>query len=190
MAHTSRFSRPASSSFLRRRDCILSAYRSTTTRQLKHISRRCRSHRIHELHLRQLSIAPLRPTLLAHHSTKHHHITSTHPPRPACHHWPRSARAWRPESVTRFMPGLRAAHVQEKKSAPARTTALSNPPATLPTPSRQARAREAASTASRSPLGDGRWSAPLSRRSIFLPCLLYTSPSPRDGLLSRMPSSA
>ena len=25
---------------------------------------------------------------------------------------------------------------------------------------------------------------------VFLPCLLYTSPSPRDGLLSRMPSSA
>ena len=24
----------------------------------------------------------------------------------------------------------------------------------------------------------------------FNPCLLYTSPSPRDGLLSRMPSSA
>ena len=24
----------------------------------------------------------------------------------------------------------------------------------------------------------------------FAPCLLYTSPSPRDGLLSRMPSSA
>ena len=24
----------------------------------------------------------------------------------------------------------------------------------------------------------------------FTPCLLYTSPSPRDGLLSRMPSSA
>ena len=24
----------------------------------------------------------------------------------------------------------------------------------------------------------------------FMPCLLYTSPSPRDGLLSRMPSSA
>ena len=27
-------------------------------------------------------------------------------------------------------------------------------------------------------------------RAIMLPCLLYTSPSPRDGLLSRMPSSA
>ena len=26
--------------------------------------------------------------------------------------------------------------------------------------------------------------------SGFKPCLLYTSPSPRDGLLSRMPSSA
>ena len=26
--------------------------------------------------------------------------------------------------------------------------------------------------------------------SPFLDCLLYTSPSPRDGLLSRMPSSA
>ena len=26
--------------------------------------------------------------------------------------------------------------------------------------------------------------------SQFLDCLLYTSPSPRDGLLSRMPSSA
>ena len=26
--------------------------------------------------------------------------------------------------------------------------------------------------------------------SIFYSCLLYTSPSPRDGLLSRMPSSA
>ena len=25
---------------------------------------------------------------------------------------------------------------------------------------------------------------------IFITCLLYTSPSPRDGLLSRMPSSA
>ena len=25
---------------------------------------------------------------------------------------------------------------------------------------------------------------------LFIPCLLYTSPSPRDGLLSRMPSSA
>ena len=25
---------------------------------------------------------------------------------------------------------------------------------------------------------------------FLLPCLLYTSPSPRDGLLSRMPSSA
>ena len=27
-------------------------------------------------------------------------------------------------------------------------------------------------------------------RNIVSPCLLYTSPSPRDGLLSRMPSSA
>ena len=26
--------------------------------------------------------------------------------------------------------------------------------------------------------------------SLYLNCLLYTSPSPRDGLLSRMPSSA
>ena len=25
---------------------------------------------------------------------------------------------------------------------------------------------------------------------VLYPCLLYTSPSPRDGLLSRMPSSA
>ena len=25
---------------------------------------------------------------------------------------------------------------------------------------------------------------------VLMPCLLYTSPSPRDGLLSRMPSSA
>ena len=25
---------------------------------------------------------------------------------------------------------------------------------------------------------------------LHIPCLLYTSPSPRDGLLSRMPSSA
>ena len=25
---------------------------------------------------------------------------------------------------------------------------------------------------------------------VYVPCLLYTSPSPRDGLLSRMPSSA
>ena len=27
-------------------------------------------------------------------------------------------------------------------------------------------------------------------RVLRIPCLLYTSPSPRDGLLSRMPSSA
>ena len=30
----------------------------------------------------------------------------------------------------------------------------------------------------------------LSLVAVFIPCLLYTSPSPRDGLLSRMPSSA
>ena len=29
-----------------------------------------------------------------------------------------------------------------------------------------------------------------SPEANYLPCLLYTSPSPRDGLLSRMPSSA
>ena len=28
------------------------------------------------------------------------------------------------------------------------------------------------------------------KRSAIISCLLYTSPSPRDGLLSRMPSSA
>ena len=28
------------------------------------------------------------------------------------------------------------------------------------------------------------------KHKIFIVCLLYTSPSPRDGLLSRMPSSA
>ena len=30
----------------------------------------------------------------------------------------------------------------------------------------------------------------LIANELFKPCLLYTSPSPRDGLLSRMPSSA
>ena len=29
-----------------------------------------------------------------------------------------------------------------------------------------------------------------AKREVFCGCLLYTSPSPRDGLLSRMPSSA
>ena len=29
-----------------------------------------------------------------------------------------------------------------------------------------------------------------SKEELFKACLLYTSPSPRDGLLSRMPSSA
>ena len=37
-------------------------------------------------------------------------------------------------------------------------------------------------------LGDGFWDA-LSAVALGI-CLLYTSPSPRDGLLSRMPSSA
>ena len=32
--------------------------------------------------------------------------------------------------------------------------------------------------------------AAFTTRLIVYPCLLYTSPSPRDGLLSRMPSSA
>ena len=31
---------------------------------------------------------------------------------------------------------------------------------------------------------------PALKENTFIPCLLYTSPSPRDGLLSRMPSSA
>ena len=30
----------------------------------------------------------------------------------------------------------------------------------------------------------------IESRNAFIACLLYTSPSPRDGLLSRMPSSA
>ena len=33
-------------------------------------------------------------------------------------------------------------------------------------------------------------SNPQTYVKIYKPCLLYTSPSPRDGLLSRMPSSA
>ena len=40
-------------------------------------------------------------------------------------------------------------------------------------------ANKAGHTGSLDPLASG-----------LLPCLLYTSPSPRDGLLSRMPSSA
>ena len=35
-----------------------------------------------------------------------------------------------------------------------------------------------------------RQSAVSRKRSVAQGCLLYTSPSPRDGLLSRMPSSA
>ena len=31
---------------------------------------------------------------------------------------------------------------------------------------------------------------PIAVKDLFCTCLLYTSPSPRDGLLSRMPSSA
>ena len=34
------------------------------------------------------------------------------------------------------------------------------------------------------------WTRPQTNRLLFEACLLYTSPSPRDGLLSRMPSSA
>ena len=37
-------------------------------------------------------------------------------------------------------------------------------------------------------VGDGL--KPASSHRLHLVCLLYTSPSPRDGLLSRMPSSA
>ena len=36
--------------------------------------------------------------------------------------------------------------------------------------------------------GKGRWQT--LQITLYDPCLLYTSPSPRDGLLSRMPSSA
>ena len=32
--------------------------------------------------------------------------------------------------------------------------------------------------------------AEIKRAENYISCLLYTSPSPRDGLLSRMPSSA
>ena len=40
------------------------------------------------------------------------------------------------------------------------------------------------------PTGDPRDQAMLEHLVEFETCLLYTSPSPRDGLLSRMPSSA
>ena len=35
-----------------------------------------------------------------------------------------------------------------------------------------------------------RYDRDIPPRGKTVPCLLYTSPSPRDGLLSRMPSSA
>ena len=38
--------------------------------------------------------------------------------------------------------------------------------------------------------GKGYAEADLNNQQKYLICLLYTSPSPRDGLLSRMPSSA
>ena len=38
--------------------------------------------------------------------------------------------------------------------------------------------------------GDGDFEATDQKITPFQLCLLYTSPSPRDGLLSRMPSSA
>ena len=41
-----------------------------------------------------------------------------------------------------------------------------------------------------SPLPEGIASLPMDQGPMPQPCLLYTSPSPRDGLLSRMPSSA
>ena len=37
---------------------------------------------------------------------------------------------------------------------------------------------------------DGRWVGKARLKGAYGSCLLYTSPSPRDGLLSRMPSSA
>ena len=40
------------------------------------------------------------------------------------------------------------------------------------------------------PMEDHPWRVMLARFPILQTCLLYTSPSPRDGLLSRMPSSA
>ena len=40
------------------------------------------------------------------------------------------------------------------------------------------------------PIWDGLDEPARKRLSFFEACLLYTSPSPRDGLLSRMPSSA
>ena len=36
----------------------------------------------------------------------------------------------------------------------------------------------------------GEWQFVRDMRDYYLPCLLYTSPSPRDRCLSRMPSSA
>ena len=45
----------------------------------------------------------------------------------------------------------------------------------------------------RAPVGIG-WQDPADRQGVLVnlggPCLLYTSPSPRDATLSRMPSSA
>ena len=38
-------------------------------------------------------------------------------------------------------------------------------------------------------MGSYKWFGGLREAGLY-PCLLYTSPSPRDGLLSRMPSSA
>ena len=53
-------------------------------------------------------------------------------------------------------------------------------------------AAEAAATAAREERTrlDRRWQDASERELWYEGCLLYTSPSPRDGLLSRMPSSA
>ena len=65
--------------------------------------------------------------------------------------------------------------------------------AKLPPPSEEAKAKaeeakaKAAETAKMDAEALGKYQDQVAERYI---CLLYTSPSPRDGLLSRMPSSA
>ena len=68
----------------------------------------------------------------------------------------------------------------DSEAAAAIAEKLSAPSFAIVEPEVGARARQIALTASGAPLA----------RALARGCLLYTSPSPRDGLLSRMPSSA
>ena len=103
---------------------------------------------------------------------------------------PAAAPAVVPEPAARLLSEPAAARRRSEPASPRRASEPAAASGSPPTSSASAVTKETKAKSLSEPAAGPRLRQDVSVIDQLMTCLLYTSPSPRDGLLSRMPSSA